>query len=297
MQGLQDLANAARELRPYIEQYLPTMVRWGVQPAISLVKALWQRYKNDPPATQREAVGNFVDASRRISATIGDVIASGRMTEQEVQRRIEQPDFLKSLQRVLLNASETSDKVAHEELARLVAARLEAAPDSRKSILLRIAAEDVKDLTGQQLRLLGLMYAVLHIGTDDNYQTWEMKQIFEWVETISATLRPFDDIIPDELDLDHLGQVGAIHVRPFSNALMLGEETGYSALFAPLNFAWQSLPIETMHNPYVTRISTLMESDEGVARGFDRVSLTPVGQLLGKCAYAIAQGLPFVPDE
>lgn len=65
-------------------------------------------------------------------------------------------------------------------------------------------------------------------------------------------------------------------------------------LLAPLNLAWQGLPAESRQNPHLIRGLELMVSvpKEG-KRGLDSITLTPVGRILGACAYSIATGEPF----
>jgi hypothetical protein len=289
--------NSHSPLGQYMEPLLSYLAKF--EPAATAVtKALSEKYRLDPPPTHQIAIENFGDATKRFAGHLALATESGATTTEQIRSRIVQPDLLKSLQRELLDASETKDELSHEVLARILAVRVVVDETSRRNLLLRLAGEMISRLTGAQLRQLGLIYTLFYVTTTEDTRDWSAGQFLEWLGAVERYLAPYADLLTSMPDIDYLSQMGAVSIHRVGGLFSGGEVFGYSRLLAPLNFALQSLSKEFSKSALVMQAFSMMESDlkEG-KRGLDAVTMTAVGLVIGACAQSVAAHEAFGLDS
>lgn len=290
------LAQLPEHLKPFAPFITPWIVRYAPGGAMALVKVFRDRYQHDPVETREKALHNASDAVQRFGTRVDDLISSGRITEVEVRARFNDPDYAKTLQQALIDASETPSEQRHEELGAIMAEMLTAPTESRRAVLLRNAAASIRNINARQARILGLAYALLHIGPEPG----EEQALRDSIDAVTAyidsrivpTLDLFDDVAFDHVDISHLTEVGLVTI--LDNHFSRSE----SRLLRPVNFAAMSLSAEVHAHPSLVRANYLMATNQAEERvGFEHVRLTPIGFIVGLCVYQLAQGSQFVLDS
>jgi len=302
------LLHIADDLKPWAE-IAAQLVKFGLPQAIAMIKRFQRRYADDAPETRQLALQNGADAARRIRDEIGKRIDRGDYTEEQARKAFQRPDVAKHAQDALLVASQTSDPLIHEELAKLVAERLAQPEESYKTIVLRVAADTLKNLNGRLLRVLGSAFAVLYIQpqlpSDEEINTANAEAFKVYVEGLEETVAPFrsqDAPTPDEFM--YLEELGLAKLSSWTSSLGIhtSDDESRSSLLGPMTmqFYLQAMNTADPNAPRTPVISWLHDQMEG--RGVDQfglkaVRLTPVGFVLGYCMYCVAHGFPFkYPD-
>lgn len=215
------------------------------------------------------AFGNELNAKiERLSESI-DVIAS----------RAEQPAFVVQLQSALLSASQTDSQDVHVLLAGLVSQRLRIETDTTAARACHRACQVIADLTSAQLKILGFLYTVHHMGfraipydippdvaalpqSDPRRQAYAL----EWVQ---RSLNPYADLtytFVDEMNLSAVGcgQTAARWGSPTESPLenILDRATGHD-----------------LHYQYFKSTELGARLEDAYGRG--GMTLTSVGSVLG----------------
>jgi hypothetical protein len=267
-----------------------SVARWGW-------KYVADRHRHDPAAVVEAAAKNAADFSFRMSDKVRASIDAGIITEEQVEAALSDPAFVTLLQQAVLDASETSSELNHEQLARIVAARLEARTESSLAIALRMAAAKVHDLTDQQLKILGLVFAATNVNPDFQATGNGEADLVRYGEMCETELAPFDGVELNNLDLQQIESLNLISIASFAGkfARYSSSEVTQSAMAGRFGFEFQG----TLLNgapvpPAYRRLNQLMENDAVNGKyGIGGVKLLSVGWLVGYSVYAHVRGVPF----
>jgi hypothetical protein len=280
------------ELRPWLDIARPGLVSYAPRVTVAMIKWVFHRFRHDPPEVQKKALDYGSDMTQQFTSRVDELITSGRITEEQVRARFQDPDFVKALEDRLLEACETPDAFLHDEVASLMAEMLTAPAQSRRAVMLRRAAASLREINGRQAKILGLAYALYHVGPkyeDALAYRDAPERLREYVsDVVAPALRPFDDVALDYVDIDHLEGLGLVTVidRHFSQSRSL--------LLFPIDLAAWSLPDDVRTLPGLVRAQQLMVGNIADNRlGFESARLTAVGFILGLCAYKIARNEVF----
>jgi len=284
------------EIRPWAPIVVPWIVFYAPRAANALVNVVQDRFRHDGAETRDIALANGAEMTRSFASTVDALIASGRVTEEQVRKRFDDPGFVKALQDRLLDACETPSKFIHDELASLMAELLTAPVESRRAIMLRSAAAAVRNVNARQARILALAYALLYRGPEPDEEsrlrdsTDAVKEYF--LAAVISTLEPFNDVEYDYVDINYLAEVGLLTIldRHFTDS--------QSRLLAPINFSAMSLPPSFHEHPVLVRAQRLLETNLNDERiGLNSIRLTPLGFIVGLCGYRLANGDRFELDS
>ena len=301
MSEIQQLLQLADDLKPWAPIAVPAVI-FGYHQARALVIRFQEHYAHDAPETREQALQNGADASQRFRGEVDARIERGELTEAQARASFQRPDVAKHAQDVLLMASETPDELTHEELARLMGARLVAPQESRENILLRMACDQLQYLTSRQLRLLGLIFAMCYMGPDDEVVRLvdvDFDAAFEaYTREMLTVLGPFSDLsITGTLDAEHFNELQLIVYNPTAISIQRTPPQGLSpgALLQPL-FNWFYVKTAGTVDPIFTQ-ATKWYNGTPKDSPIKHMRMTPVGYLIGYCMYCIARGIPFVLNQ
>jgi hypothetical protein len=287
---VQQLLQLADDLKPWAPVVSP-LVRFGVKQAQAIARRFRDHYQHDAPATQALGVQNGADATRRLRDEIAVRIERGELSEDQAAAAFERPDVAKRAQEALLEASETPDVLCHDELAKLIAARLVAPPHSRLDILLRMACDQLPYLNARQLQSLGMAFAVLYVEPDRptfesaDTATYEIAYR-KYLDDLRDTVAPFRRLPPpDTVDFMHFEALGLAKLSSWvtSPGFHLSDNESQSSLLSLFQNEFYAKAIASIgspapHDPNVEWIRVVMGGDAGE---------------IGYCMYCILQGQPF----
>jgi hypothetical protein len=283
-----------------VQQNFPQLVAGG---AIVRSIARWgwkyvaDRHRHDPASVVEAAAKNAADFSFRVSDKVRASIEAEVIREEQVEAALNQPGFVTLLQQAVLNASETASEFNHEQLARIVVARLQAPTESSLSIALRIAAEKVHDLTDQQLKILGLIFTCTTADPDFEVTGNGEADLARYGEMCQAELAPFESVELNNLDLQQIESLNLISIASFAGkfARFSGSEVTRSIMASRFGFEFQGTLLNGAPAPAAyQRLNRLMANDPVNGRiGISGVKLLSIGWLVGYSVYAQMRGVAF----
>jgi hypothetical protein len=294
-------SHLADDLKPWAPVGVP-IILFGRRQAVALAKRFYDHFKHDAPETQEQAVRNGSDAAQRMRDDVNSRVERGELSEEQARAAFERPDIAKHAQDALLAASETPDPLLHEELAKLIGARLVAPRESRVSIFLRMAADQLHYLNARQLRILGLTFAMLYLepaipdlsGAD---QATVDEAFGRYLLDLDDTLAPFHDLPPLRLiDFSHFAELGLADVlKSATSGMYTSADEQRSTVLMPFQrqFAAKVIGPQDATSEWAR---FLMDGNRMQGEfGLKGIRLTPVGYVMGQCMYSIAHGIEFNP--
>lgn len=200
-----------QNLTPIVDALRPFANQWG-PPIVAVFLA---RYINGSEETARLVAQRTEHVLNSLGSRIQLIIDEGRVSEHTVRLRFQDPEYLMPFQDGLLRAAETSDSYSHEEFAALIAERLSTTPGSRKSLMLRLAAERSYLVTGRQLKILALLVATRFRIAPSNLE--DKSALLASARQFDESLGIFDDIEPDNYDYLQLVDGGLLAAPPHTS--------------------------------------------------------------------------------
>ncbi len=258
-------------------------------------------FRDHAPKAQEQAQQNVAEFLAGLAVRVNrlaDAIGPTAGMQQKVEAGLQDPDFSVVLKGAILSAARSSNKVKHNVLARAVAERLAAAPESTEALASSIAVEAIPRLSAVHLNLLriaAIVYAIRPPGlplperpedTDDGGTTPAEKQALnaypDWLRTALALVPRADEVRAS--DYTHLASSGCLIVE---RRVWLDIEN----VFRPTGGRWLSLAAA---GGYGERVRDFLGSDEeGRALtslwedGLRHVILAPAGLLIGTAAHDV----------
>jgi hypothetical protein len=283
-----------------VQQNFPELVAGGTV-ARSIAQWGWKyvadRHRHDPAAVVDAAAKNAADFSFRASEKVRAAIDAGDITENQVETALGDPAFVTLLQQAVLNASESSSELNHEQLARIVAARLATPTESSLAIALRMAAEKVHDLTDPQLRILGLVFTVTNVNPDFQATGNGDADLAHYGDVCQRELAPFDDVELNNLDLQQIESLNLVSIASFAGkfARYSSSEVTHSMMAGRFGFEFQGTLLSGAPVPAAyRRLDRLMANDPANGNiGIGGVKLLSLGWLIGYSVYAQMRGVSF----
>lgn len=297
------ILQVADEVRQWLQVAVP-LVALGKPFVQAVVKWFANYYKDFPAETQRQAIENGTDAAERIHEEINARIEDGELTIEEARTAALRPDVAKHLERALLAASETPSELLHEELAQLIGARLTAPQESRLSIFLQMATDQLRYLNAAQLKLLGLTFAMLHElpyvePFDGNEREALMRSYNDYIKHLERVLEPFQDVRPPQwVDFLHFDELGlATTLKAALGGMITSTDQSQSSLLMPFHREFYGRNFEAQ-KPIVLWARSMMDGNRETGQfGLQGTRLSPVGYLMGQCVYDILHEQPFKPGD
>lgn len=174
----------------------------------SRVKWLWAHWG---PGAQRRVQDNCINFGRSLDAAIQRAVNEGKIDVQRVQASLDRPDVMDALVKALDSAASTDNIDQHLVLAQIIATRLYAPDNALLGTASRLACDAVGYLSSNQIKLLGLLYALTRERFSPSDPTMPPEErtsrAFEWIVT---TLGQFRDVEIGVLDAEHLEATGCL---------------------------------------------------------------------------------------
>ncbi len=226
-------------------------------------------FKNHREAARETAERNSSEFIKKLGLRLKMLEDSGEIQAVEIEVALERPEFSVVLQHALLASAQTDDDEKHTLLSDLVAAHLQAKPESMLSLTSKMACEVVSNLTKNQLNLLGFVSTLRHLTlggplTPMDYAKW-----------LTGILSPYTNVSCSTLDVLHLHALGCIHQSPFGIDLW-SVFTGKNPPGLDASFR------DTGEFRHVTKLWPIVQT----------LQLSSVGQLLGHQVFSIHSGIP-----
>jgi len=261
------------------------------------VESLWQaagrrrlaRYLQDVSDEARAAgQANTVEFLSQLAVRLGRLEDRLKMKPEEaVQQSLRDPDLLVTFNAALLSSARTSDAVKHDVLARAVAERFIAPPDSLSALASNFAVKAIPRLSSHHLQLLALaavVYVVRPPGlplAPERYAinfTPDEEALVDaygsWLKEAVRIVRPID--MPSDADYAHLAAAACITFER-------GLKRYLSEVLYPYRGRTLSMAARSHFEPDVISVaSSLADLWEG---GLKQITLTPPGILIGVAAY------------
>jgi hypothetical protein len=254
-------------------------------------------YRHDPLTAVEAAAHNASDFTHRVAAKVQFAVDTGLITEEQVEVALSDPAFVKLLQRSVLDASETGSELNHEQLARLVSARLSESGETLEGIALRVACEKLRDVTDRQLKLLGLTFVATQVDPPFEPSADGEADLAKYIALCEAELGPFDDVDLHSLDFQQLESLGLLSVAAFAGRLGMrfGSHETHSPMLGRVGLYFQGYLLnEPRPIPAFQRLRRLMDGDSATGLiGMSTVRLHSIGWLLGYSAYCQLRKVPF----
>jgi len=223
-------------------------------------------FKDHKEKTQAQAGKNATDFLGELAQRIEQLEACRQVSKETIESAQDHPDFSILLQKAILSAAQTDLKEKHQLLARLVAERLRASPESLLSLASKLACEVISHTNVSQLRILALL-AVVTLVAPSSLLTAE-----DFTEWLVNRLYPIIDIELRPLDLIHLEALSCVRMR-----LIIDDDIGHVIASKNNN---------TFNNDFLTRNEVGIKLCETWKRNrIGAMSLTSIGQIIGVYAY------------
>lgn len=282
---MDDVFAVLNALRDYGPSAL-TGVRVGIDLYKGIAASLKEKFRHTSSAVEAKAIANASDVAHRIGRKIDALIEGGEVSEQQAQAAMDRPDFAKLLERVVLDASESSSEVKHEQLATLVAAALKGQPESPEVVMSRIACATIPNLTVAQLKLLGLVFFVRHVTPNDPVDAGTEVREARFDARVAQFAMLFDGVVPTWPDAAQLQAFGVLEVFSISSGggIAITRFPAQVITYAQHAFGKAS-------GPGLLRVQQWMIGANGAQR-LDSVTLTPLGLLIGSTMFTQLSGVP-----
>lgn len=302
---IRPLLNLADDLKPWAPVVVP-IILFGAGQAKAIARRFQEHYKYDALETREQAIDNGAGAAQRLRDEVHSRIEAGDLTADQAKSAFARPDIAKHAQEAILYASETPDTTVHQELAALIVARLATPQDSRASIFLRMACDQLRYLNSEQLRLLGLTFALLHVGFEPEHfasttPVEEIERAYQaYLHELDRVVAPFRDIeAPNIVDFTHFEELGLVRLEAWGGeTAFTGGLVSLTKLLIPLQHSYYAKALATTgltgpRHPTISWILKMMNGTTKGAFGIKSVRLSPIGFVIGKCMYSIAHGEAF----
>jgi hypothetical protein len=263
------------------------------------VETLWQatgqrwlaKYLDDV-SDEARAVGqaNTVEFLSQLAIRIGRL--EGRVDQQPedvIRDRLRDPDLLVTFNNALLASARTSNEVKHDVLARAVAERFLAPPDSLSALAANIATEAIPRLSATHLRVLALaavVYVVRPRGlplrpdphsinfTDD--EAVLVREYGAWLKEAIEAVVTEEIAFPSDAEYAHLAAAGCITYER-------GLERNLRHVLYPYRARTLSMAARAMFEREVDAVAWHLNGIWDT--GMQQVTLTPPGILIAVAAY------------
>lgn len=201
------------------------------------------------------------------------------LTRERIEEQFTKPEVTGAFYKAAENAMETDDTLVRRTLADLIVQRLAAPDESIWSHASRLAIERVRDLTPNEIRLLGLM-SFLHedyfgIAEFDSIADSDRDPYAEWL----LKHKPLIELEREPSDLDHLSGLGLITYGPMYEELKGGFTP---TVLNPVSLRFPELRVDERVGPLIAKLSTFASP---VFDGHDillaAIDLTPPAILIG----------------
>lgn len=169
-------------------------------------KWLTSYFENHHEKAKAKGAENAQEFLQNLAGRVAKLEREQRVSAEALAGASEHPDFSITLQKALLSAAQTDDKNKHDLLARLVAERIQAPPESMVSLASKLACEVISYLTPGQLMILGLATSIYHVAPS---QRLSNVQVLPWLH---RNIGPFMDARPTHLDYAHLESLSCIRI-------------------------------------------------------------------------------------
>lgn len=227
--------------------------------AVQVMRVIWdntgqrvlnRRYREAPVQAQIAAEANARAFTERLAARIESserrLRPGSKSASELVTSALSDPDVAITLAEGMAAASRTSDPGRHETLARLVAERLSAAPESEKAAAVRKAVAAVEVLSGHALNRLGLLALIQIVRpryqatqadiprprapisdeAAERYHALHDAQREQYCEWLRAQIAPYDPMPSSTtLGVQELMSAGCITIDPLVVSVGLPHDT------------------------------------------------------------------------
>jgi hypothetical protein len=231
-------------------------------------------FQNHQARARETAEKNSSEFLTKLGEKLQALEQSGEISSEQIETALEHPEFSVVLQRAILSAAQTESVEKHQLLSELVAAHLQAKPESMLALTTKIACEVVEQITQNQLSLLGLLLTLRHINPggplpEGHFAAW-LKSVFS----------PYLEVSCSILDVIHLEALGCIQETPFAYDLW-SIFTSKSPHSLEKNFR------DTEEFKHINKLWPKIQV----------LKISSVGQLLGQQVSSINIGLPVKFDD
>ncbi|MDD5759949.1 MAG: hypothetical protein PHI06_12820, partial [Desulfobulbaceae bacterium] len=165
-------------------------------------------FANHHGKSQEKAKNNTLSFLSDLSLRVEYLEKNKTISPEQIASSQEHPDFSVVLQKAMISASQTESKEKHKLLSRLVAERMKAMPESLLALASKMACDAISYTTSNQLKILGLTVNILYVNPN---QGLSESQYFSYLE---ARLNPFINVIPSNLDYQHLEALSCLKFEP-----------------------------------------------------------------------------------
>lgn len=219
-------------------------------------------FANHQEKAREKAEENSGEFLKKLGERVAQLERSKVMSEETLAAAQEEPDFSVVLHKAILSAAQTNSESKHDLLARLVAERLQASPESLVSVASKMACDAISFTTPNQLLLLGLLTNVLYVSPTEKLSK---SQHIGWLQ---ARLSPFVGAKANQMDYIHLEALSCLKFESFvahNLKQILTQHLGDS-------FNYEDFVLTKVGK----KLAELWESG-----GLKSCQLTSVGQMLG----------------
>lgn len=160
-------------------------------------------------STAMTNVTRFVDELRRRIAVMRE---ERSISEDEIEAARHSPEFAAVLQKALISAAQTENREKHQILARIVAERLAAEPESVEALASKLALDAIPNMASKHLRILGFSTQVLHLGGGGALSA------AEHTEQLQERLAAYASLQFTDLDVLHLESLSCLRLNRAASA-------------------------------------------------------------------------------
>ena len=166
-------------------------------------------FANHQEKAREKAEENSADFLKKLGARVAELENNNQISEDSLVTAQEHPDFSVVLQKAMLSAAQTDSESKHDLLSRLVAERIQAAPESMLSMASKMACDAISFTTPNQLQILGLLTNILYIEPSGlTHQSQQMP----WLQARTA---PFLSVNANPMDYTHLESLSCMKFESF----------------------------------------------------------------------------------
>jgi hypothetical protein len=218
-------------------------------------------FANHQQKSQEKARENSANFLNELAARVKELEDKKEVSKEDIESAQEHPDFSVALQKAMISAAQTESTEKHKLLARILADRLVASPESLLSLAGKMACEAISYMTPNQLQILGLSSNIMHVGPTSPLHSAAYAQYLE------RRLAPYERLSINNLDLLHLESLSCIKFTPMFGQdlkkLLAGKNSG--------NFDSETFFASTTGE----HLRQLWKD------GLQSITLTSVGQIIG----------------
>ncbi|HDM77501.1 MAG TPA: hypothetical protein ENG51_13690 [Deltaproteobacteria bacterium] len=166
-------------------------------------------FANHHEKSQKKAKENTLSFLTELASRVEALEKNRVIPPERISAAQEHPEFSVVLQKAMISASQTTNKEKHQLLARLVAERMKASPESMLALTSKMACDAISYTTPDQLKILGLVTNIMYIGLASKLPK------DKYLEYLQSRLSPFSSVRPTNLDYVHLEALSCLKFEPF----------------------------------------------------------------------------------